>query len=219
MEPYYQVGNITLYHADSLKHPELWGGADVLVTDPPYGISYRSDKAKDRAKRHASIIADDSTAARDTALQYWGDKPAMVFGTWRKSKPANVRNTIVWCKGNSPGMGDVTSPFGSATEEIYILGRGFTGARKPNWVNIPTIGSANRLRPKHPTPKPIALMEWLISHCPKDWVIVDPFAGSGATLVAALRLGYTAVGVECDKGYCDVIVSQLERVEQGLPLI
>jgi len=62
----------------------------------------------------------------------------------------------------------------------------------------------------HPTPKPVPLMEALIATCPPG-VIADPFAGSGATLIAARNLGRKVIGVETEKKYCDVIVSRLAQ--------
>jgi site-specific DNA-methyltransferase (adenine-specific) len=60
----------------------------------------------------------------------------------------------------------------------------------------------------HPTPKPIPLMGNLIEKCP-DGVIADPFAGSGATLIAARNLGRKTIGVELEEKYCEIIASRL----------
>ena len=235
IEVYYQDDYVTLYHADSLKHPELWAGADVLVTDPPYGIKMRQkwSTGKTREERRANAQArkalggtayygvpgDESTDARDAALAAWGDeKPALCFGTWRKPRPANTRQLLVWYKRHPlfARTPEKTHPWISKTEEIYVLGTsmslfGMSGVRDnvyitdiPGWSSyVAGIG--------HPTPKPIELMEELLHKTPPG-LIADPFAGSGSTLIAARNLGRRAVGVELDEAYCELAAKRLAQL-------
>ena len=67
IEVYYQDDYVTLYHADSLKHPELWAGADVLVTDPPYGIKMRQkwSTGKTLEERRANAQARKALGGTD----------------------------------------------------------------------------------------------------------------------------------------------------------
>src|SRR3990167_1924953 len=56
----------------------------------------------------------------------------------------------------------------------------------------------------HPTQKPVAVMEWCLTKLPPGLLVLDPYMGSGSTLVAAKRLGIRAVGIELDGGYCAI---------------
>lgn len=220
--PYYEDDFVQLYHGDCLELADLWTVADVLVTDPPYGMAYR-----DRLGRHSGIVGDQDTAARNLALEAWGDGPALVFGTWRIAKPAGVKNVLVWDKGTDLGMG-ASTPWGLSHEEVYVLGswpalvpggrvrEGGAPSRVPSVIRAPKPNNASAARvTEHPTPKPVALMEALIDRCPPG-TIADPFAGSGSTLVAAKALGRKAVGVELEERYCEVAARRL--AQDVLPL-
>jgi len=203
---YYQDDFVTLYHGDCLEQT-AWLDADVLVTDPPYGMAYVSGRKKDSS---LAIRGDESLNVRDDALNLWGKKPALVFGTWKQPRPANVRQLIVWDKRGGAGFsGDLNMIWADITEEIYVLGDGWVGRRRPAIYSIPTLPSANR--PDHPTPKPVSLLEQLLDCVQPDAVIADPFAGSGSTLIAARNFGRKAIGVEYEEKYCELIAKRLSQ--------
>mgnify|MGYP003643442157 FL=1 len=189
---------MTLYHGDN-RQIHAWLDADILVTDPPYGIGYKSGWSD-----LSTVVGDDSTIPRNEALNNWGKKPALVFGSWRVQRPAGVRQILIWDKGDSAGMGDLSLPWGNH-EEIYVLGAGWVGKRGSGVLRVPPIATT-----EHPTPKPVRLIERLIKHCPKG-VVADPFAGSGSTLVACKQLGRRAIGVECVERYCAIAADRLRQ--------
>lgn len=214
MNPYYTDASVTLYHGDCREITE-WLAADVLVTDPPYGMAFVSS----RTTRRRPVANDHDAAVRDAALHLWGTtRPAAVFGTWRVPRPTNTRQVLVWDKtdGVGPGMGDLNSAFGTSHEEVYLLGKWPKQAERRGSVlrTSMAMGNPNGLvaRTGHPTPKPLGLMEALIAACVPG-VIADPFAGSGSTLLAARAQGRKAIGVELEERYCEVIA---KRLDQGL---
>lgn len=214
MKPYYEADGITLYHGDCLEVTE-WLAADVLVTDPPYGMAYESNWNRDRrnVKVGRPVVGDDSTAARDSVLAAWGNRPSIVFGTWRAPRPP-ADALLVWHKVGAGGMGNLAMPWMPTHEEIYVRGSGFTGKRSDSVIACSPLMSNDSRRPDHPTPKPVDLMERLIDKCPPG-IIADPFAGSGSTLVAARNLGRPAIGVEIEERYCELIA---KRLAQGVLL-
>lgn len=207
--PYYSDASVDLYLGDC-REELTWLEADVLVSDPPYGMAHRSGW-KDRP-----IAGDADVATRDAVLEIWGGgaRPAIVFGRWSVPRPPGTRVRIVWDKGNWPGMGDLALPWGPSDEEIYVLGSGWVGRREGTVIRCTRpVGVATT---DHPTSKPVALMERLIAKCPPG-VIADPFAGSGSTLVAARNLGRRAIGVELEEKYCEVIARRLAQTCLNFP--
>lgn len=217
MSLYYSDDYVTLYHGDCLTEHREWLTADVLVTDPPYGMAYVSNASK-RGKG-APIAGDESTDIRDRVLMEWGQKPALSFGTWKAVRPAGTKMVLTWDKGPSVGSGDITMPWGLSTEEVYITGEwprikpggrkreGGTPARSSSVIRVDNFNTQSSDRPNHPTPKPVGLMERLIERCPLG-TIADPFAGSGSTLVAAKALGRKVIGVELEERYCEIIAKR-----------
>jgi DNA modification methylase len=209
--PYYEDDLVRLYHGDCREVTE-WLGADVLVTDPPYGMAYESNMNRDRrnAKVGRSVANDKTPEIRDAILQAWGERPALVFGTWRVERPALTKALLIWHKLGAGGMGDLSIPWLPTHEDVYVLGKGFVGKRSDAVLSVPPLMSGDRGRPDHPTPKPIALMERLIEKCPPG-VIADPFAGSGSSLIAARNQGRRAIGVELEERYCEMTARRLSQ--------
>ena len=216
MSLYYSDDYVTLYHGKCMDHRE-WLDADVLVTDPPYGYSHKSGGGPrgNASWKNTSIANDEDTTARDDALAAWGDRPAIVFGSWKRPRPANVRALLIWDKGGHAGMGDLSIPWKPnfediyllGMEEVYILGAGFAGKRESGVLSgfhVPANEKAGRV---HPHQKPTNLMEHLIAKCPPG-IIGEPFAGSGSTIVAAKALGRKTIAVELSEKHCEQIAKR-----------
>ena len=216
MKPYYEDEWVTLYHGDCLQITD-WLAADVLVTDPPYGISYsRGVWAKQLGGREGSDgIANDGTVeTRDRALTLWGSGPALVFGSDRAPRPTGVRWPLIFEKPTvACGLVGRRGPWLANWEFIFACG---------DWPDqTPSRGSVYRTRALassgysgyatkagHPHAKPLDVLEDLLTSCPPG-IIADPFAGSGSTLVAAKALGRKAIGVELEERYAEIAARRL----------
>ena len=212
---YYQDDFVTLYLGDCLTQT-AWLDADVLCTDPPYGIAWQAGKLDSgRAQRTSavqSIIGDETVDIRDAAIAAWlaaGRRPMVVFGTWRKPLSHTPDHRLIWHKsGRHPGVSP--APWFPTDEEIWLTGSGWTGSPTPTVLTTTEQRSLEPSRIGHPTPKPISLMQTLIAKCPPG-TIADPFAGSGSTLVAAKALGRKAIGVELEERYAEIAARRLAQ--------
>ena len=222
MSVYYSDDKVTLYHGDCLEHPEWWTGADVLVTDPPYGRGWKSGQGLTNSqghgrgsKPHGGIIGDESTSTRDAALATWGTtRPAIVFGDLLAARPSNAVQCLIYAKAADSGVKGARGGFRRDAEAIYLcgpwpvaIGGRSSILRSASWVAGPTAPS---FRYGHPHAKPTDLLELLLTSCPPG-TIADPFAGSGSTLVAAKALGRKAIGVELEERYCEIAARRLSQ--------
>lgn len=213
--PYYADDLVTLYHGDC-REIDAWLAADVLVTDPPYGIAWRKGENRARSsKRHEGIANDGDTSARDDVLAMFGGRPAAVFGSFYAPFPADVRQVLVWQKPADAGVVGSVTGYRRDVEAIFLCGAWPRRSASRSSVlrsAIANIGSPTSPagRTGHPHSKPVDLIASLIEHAPTG-VVADPFAGSGSTLVAARLLDRKCVGVELDERYCETIAKRLAQ--------
>lgn len=209
----YQDELVTLYQGDCLAIP-AWASADVLITDPPYGVggnlttttaTHEWDKTLE--VRDAALAMFLSAGARGSEL----DRPYAMFASPRRLDAAVPHREVplIWDKGAGVGMGDTRFPWRPSYELIYVSGSGWAGHRSTAVLQVPLASNA-ATKAGHPTPKPVALMRMLIEKAPSG-VICDPFAGTGSTLVAAKELGRRAIGVELDPVYAHIAAARLAQ--------
>ena len=197
--PYYQDDWVTLYHGDCLEVTD-WLSADVLVTDPPYGLGNRMAGGQREFPlwegRGGEGLRWDSKAPSWLPEVVGGFKAAIVWGGNFFALPPS-RGWLVWDK--------VVRQFSSGHCELA-----WSSLDQPvRAYNYAHSQLANEGK-VHPTQKPRGLMEWCIAFLP-DGVVADPFAGSGSTLVAAKALGRRAVGVEIEERYCELTANRLAQ--------
>ena len=181
----------------------LMGGAkaDMVFTDPPYGMNAVS-KSGVLSKNYSSDIAgDDNTdAAKDAFIglqKIVGSIPQVWWGAnYYSSVLPDSECWLVWDKNN--GGSDQTDCELAWTNFRSVV-RQFTQASD----------KTNRV---HPTQKPVSLVEWVVnSFKAEPQIILDPFLGSGTTLIAAEKTGRKSYGLEIDPIYCDVAVRRWEN--------
>lgn len=206
MSLYYEDDFVTLYHGDCLKGHREWLSADVLVTDPPYGIGWKiGQNNAAKSKAHAGIQNDQNTCARDDAMAAFGDKPGILFGSFRAPFPFGTKQTLVWKKPIDAGIVGSTTGYRTDTELIFLTGNHPKRNASRSSV-LESQGGMARYKTEHPHSKPVSIMEQLIEWT--EGVVADPFAGSGSTLVAAKALGRKVIGVELEEKYCEIIAKR-----------
>jgi len=209
-KPYYDEGGNVIYHGDCREIlPELPPeSGDLVLTDPPYGIGYRSGH-KGRLPRE--IAGDQTTALRDWLLEFWLPRPLACFATWKCRPPIQPRGCLVWHKA-AGGMGDLTFPWAPTFELIWVYGKGWSGHRGDSVLTGQTVVSWNSgpVCRRHPHEKPVGVISQIIvKHSARR--VLDPFAGSGPTVEAARDCGRSAVGIEIEERYCEIAAKRLAQ--------
>ena len=211
MTPYYDQDGITIYHGDCRGVLPFVPADSLILTDPQYGISHASNYTAPTTTAewmNTEIENDGDTSLRDHALAAFSDWAC--FGSLRAPPPSRVRGTLIWDKGPASGMGDLTFPWKTSYELIFISGKGWTGHRDEGVIKGRHIVTRKSMGRVHPNEKPVDLMRYLAAKHPAE-VILDPFMGSGTTLVAAKLEGRKAIGIEIEEKYCEIAAKRLAQ--------
>ena len=196
---------VTLYLGDCREILPTLGRFDAVVTDPPFGISFESNHVCGTTTAgwmNKQIANDECTSARDDVLA-WHSGPFAVFGSHKAPAPSKFRGLLVWDKGPASGMGDLSFPWKTSFEFIYIGGEGWIGRRDEGVIKDIWIATRASMGRVHPNEKPVELLKHLVSKAPGN-SILDPFMGSGTTGVAAAKLRRKFTGIEIEPRYFDI---------------
>ena len=191
--------------------------ADMVNTDPPYGVSYQSNMRTKSAKFDV-LKNDDVILEVVPVIEACSTGWVFIWTTWKvidkwlenTSGFGFPTNMVIWFKGGG-GIGDLKKTFSTDYEMALVFNRGaeLTGKRIGSVWKVGKDGAAEYA---HPTQKPVALAEEAIDKTTRSGALVlDLFGGSGSTLIACEKTGRYARLMELDPKYCDVIVKRWEN--------
>lgn len=201
LTPYYEHDGITIFHGDCQDILPLLNEVDLVVTDPPYGISYHSNYYIGD-NPFEPIQGDDRFP---NVVVNWcithAQAGALVFlPVDALSLVPIAKSHVIWTK-NNWSAGDLEHGYAHMWE-LAAFWPGpkheFADGRPQDVVVAPRVPAQSM---RHPTEKPVELLKKLLQHH-KCKSVLDPYMGSGSTLRAAKDLGIPAVGIEVDESYC-----------------
>ena len=223
-KPYYEEDGIRIFLGDCREIlPELKDESiDLILTDPPYGIGYQSNMRTATKKFNKITNDDNNTRFSAYPLLYRllkNNSCGVFFCSFKNyavdylelNKVFDIKNCIVWDKGGG-GIGDLKHTL-STDYELAIIGHKgnfeIVGKRIGSVWEIPKVFPSDMT---HPTEKPAELFTKMINvFATSDCLVLDPYMGSGTTLVAAKLLGRRAIGIEISEEYCAIAVDRLRQ--------
>lgn len=208
---YYEEKNpdLKIYCGNCLEILPLLPKVDLVLTDPPYGIHKIDGTVK--------VFGKETIYFRDITSSKWDKKPSEAIlkmllsagnyyviwgGNYFADTLGSSKGTLVWNKktgNNSYADGELA--WTNVTGTMRILNHQWCGAFKD---------SERGLQAVHPTQKPIVVMSWAINLSPKSETVLDPFLGSGTTLVACKELNRNGIGIEISEKYCEIAKKRLK---------
>jgi len=219
---YHETEHGVLYCGDCLDIlPTLEVKADLVLTDPPYGMQYQS--AWRIASPQFDKIDNDNNldwlmpfmklcydVQKDNSHIYLfcNDYAISEFRNALDGAGYNAKRALVWVKNNHTS-GDLFGDYGNKTEFIVFGHKGKRDLNGRRDTNVLTFDRENSLL--HPTQKPVSINGYLIrkSSQPSD-LILDPFAGSGTTAIACIRYNRRYILIEKEEKYCEIAAKRID---------
>lgn len=231
-QPYYQDDACTIYHADCREVlPHLKAeSVDLVLTDPPYGVGL---KTKTSDYRHSKYFDNGKSLAASTLYK---DDAATIEQLIAEAMPQILRvgvRAVVFCGARMMwrypeprAVGAVFTPNGAGTSPwgfqcshpiLFYGSDPYLQDGKGSRPNGFRTEQPNLERLDHPCPKPLPWMTWAVNRASRPGeTVLDPFMGSGTTLLAAKNLGRKAIGIEIEERYCEIAAKRL--AQEVLPL-
>ena len=195
---------------------------DLVLTDPPYGIDFKSNM-RVMSKKFDKLENDDNDSRFMAYKEYSrilnDNSVVVIFCSFKNyavdylelEKYFDIKNAIIWWKGGG-GIGDLKHSM-FTDYEIAIIGH--KGKRMINGKREGSVWKVNKVNPnkmQHPTEKPYPLLQkFLLQFSNEDDVVLDSYAGSGSHLVASQNLHRNFIGIELEEKYCQIARERLRQ--------
>jgi site-specific DNA-methyltransferase (adenine-specific)/modification methylase len=209
VKPYYEASGITIYCGDCRELLSVIPPSAAIVSDPPYGVGYVHGKGGGCLAK-STVFADVPVYGDSTPFNPWpwvSFPRCVLFGANHYAPKLPPSPTwIVWDKRCGLMENDQAD-----CELAWVKDSGPARVIRHYWNGMLKASEQGESR-VHPTQKPIAVMEWVISRYAKTGdIIADPYMGSGTTLIAAKKLGHRAIGIEIEEKYCEIAAKRLSQ--------
>jgi len=202
------------------------GSIDLIVADPPYGISYKSNFRKQKFEK----LQNDDVVLVDwlnNAFRVLKTDGAMycftrwdIYPDWFAivSELFKIKNCIVWYK-KGGGLGDLKSGYIYNHEFIIYAIKGNHVLKEKRCSDVWEIQKDIAIKYLHPTQKPVSLIEKIIIKSSDiNDTILDPFLGSGTTAIACLQTNRNFIGIEIEPKYVEIANKRISDYKQQLKL-
>lgn len=218
----YQLGRHSVMCGDSTDFgsvSDLMDGkqADMVFTDPPYGINLNTDYSGisgnwsgkvpfAKSKKYDRVINDNVDYDPSHLFEQFSDvKEVFLWGANYYASLLPELTKSAWYVWDKTGSGEQET-VGSEFELCWSRQKHKQQIIKLKWAGVIGLSNQDTKSRVHPTQKPVELCSWFIEKYSKaDDIIIDSFLGSGSTLIACEKTNRICYGMEIDPKYCDVI--------------
>lgn len=221
---------IKIYNNDCvevLKSQELVGKKICIVTDPPFNIGFKYNTYKDRMKEDEYYSFLDYVLTLNgfpfVVVHYPEQLYKLAFKvgmfpekiiSWVYNANTKKQHRDIAFFGLSPDLSLVKQPYKNPNDRRVKerIKNGATGTPLYDWWFVNQVKNVSKEKTKHPCQMPLEVMKNIVGIIPNDYVIFDPFMGSGTTGVACIEMGRNFIGCEIDEQYFEIANTRLKEL-------
>jgi len=229
---YFETENGILYYGDCLEIMKNFSkeSIDLVLTDPPYIIQYKTNRRKNKEHKFCSPITNDNNPKlieefiEQVSKLLKPNTAFYSFGNWKtadffKKEIENffrLKNIIIWVKNNWTA-GDLKAQYGQQYEIIFYANKGRRYIKGKRLSDVWFFNRVSGKKQKHQNEKPIELIAQILNKSSNENdLVLDPFLGSGTTALACERLNRRWIGIEINGEYCDIIKQRVATAKELL---
>lgn len=225
MTPYYEKDGCTIYFGDSEVLFKNLSQSAIIVTDPPFNVGYHYDEYADNLSdvdyydmlsdlfsKRTCVVIHYPEALHRLSIRMERVPTRVISWIYPSNTPRQHRDIAFY--GVEPDLTKMGQPYKNQSDKrIQERMRRGEESKLYDWWEINQVKNVGSDKTEHPCQMPLEVMKRIIGVLPEESEIIDPFMGSGTTLVAAKYLKRKAVGIEISEKYCEI---SAKRLDQGV---